>query len=163
MTFICDLDFSVQGYVETFKELSNSMSELTNSPYLYLSGFRTQELGFPPSKLLTHCYRYLKLRKTFGKFCRSYSELLSKFGEISFQEYVSEGTFHLVFYGDLVYILKRVKCEENFISSGSKIFQRLQRRKYDQGIIEKTIGLVLDSSTAFVQIFPILKYCTLTV
>ena len=29
--------------------------------------------------------------KTFGKFFRSYSDLLSKFGEISFQEYVTEG------------------------------------------------------------------------
>ena len=38
------------------------------------------------SKLLTQGYRYHKLRKTFGKFFRSYSELLSKFGDISFQE-----------------------------------------------------------------------------
>ena len=30
------------------------------------------------SKLLTQGYRYHKLRKTFGKFFRSYSELLSK-------------------------------------------------------------------------------------
>ena len=36
------------------------------------------------SKLLTQGYRYHKLRKTFGKFFRSYSELLSKFGDISF-------------------------------------------------------------------------------
>ena len=32
------------------------------------------------SKLLTQGYRYRKLRKSFGKFLRSYSELLSKFG-----------------------------------------------------------------------------------
>ena len=37
------------------------------------------------SKLLTQGYRYHKLRKTFGKFFISYSELLSKFGAISFQ------------------------------------------------------------------------------
>ena len=40
------------------------------------------------SILLTQGYRYHTLRKTFGKFFRSYSELLSKFGAISFQEYV---------------------------------------------------------------------------
>ena len=39
--------------------------------------------------------------------------LLSKFGEISFQEYVTEKIFHQVFYGDLVYKLRRVKCEAN--------------------------------------------------
>ena len=42
------------------------------------------------SKLLAQVYKYHKLRKTFGKFFRSYSELLSKFGAISFQEYVSK-------------------------------------------------------------------------
>ena len=40
------------------------------------------------SKLLTQGYRYHKLRKTFGKFFRWYSEVLS-FGAISFQDYVS--------------------------------------------------------------------------
>ena len=51
---------------------------------------------------------------TFG----SYFELLSKFGAISFQEYVSKGITHPVFYGDLVYKLRRVNGEANFISSG---------------------------------------------
>ena len=55
------------------------------------------------SKPLTQGYRYNKLRKTFGRFFRSYSELLSKFCAISFQEYVSKGITHSVFYGDLVY------------------------------------------------------------
>ena len=32
------------------------------------------------SKLLTQGHRYHKLRKTFGKFFRSYSNMLSKFG-----------------------------------------------------------------------------------
>ena len=75
------------------------------------------------SKLLTQGYRYHKLRKTFGKFFRSYTDLLSKFGEISFQEYVTEGISHPVFYGGLVYKLRRVGCEANFVSSGSKIVQ----------------------------------------
>ena len=35
------------------------------------------------SKQLTQGYRYHKLRKSFGKFFRLYSGLLSKFGEIS--------------------------------------------------------------------------------
>ena len=34
------------------------------------------------SKLLTQSFRYHKIRKTLGKFFRSYSELLSKFGEL---------------------------------------------------------------------------------
>ena len=84
------------------------------------------------------------LRKTFGKFLRSFSELLSKFGEISFQEYISEVISHPFFYGDLVYKLRRVKCEANFVLSGLKIVKRLRRRKYDPVIIERTICLVFD-------------------
>ena len=100
-----------------------------------------------------------KLRKTFGKFFRSYSELLSKFGDISFQEYLSKGISHPVFYGDLVYKLSRVKDTPNFFSSGSKIVKRLRRRQYDPVIIERTIGLVLGPSTALYEHF--LKHCTL--
>ena len=112
------------------------------------------------SKLLTQGYRYHKLRKTFGKFLRSYSELLSKFGDILFQEYVFKGISHPVFYSDLVYKLRRVKDTPNFISSGSKIVKRLRRRQYDPLIIETTIGLVLGPCTALCRLF--LKHCTLT-
>ena len=55
------------------------------------------------SKILTQGNRYHMLRKTFGKFFRSYSDLLSKFCEISFQEHVTKRISHLVVYGDLVY------------------------------------------------------------
>ena len=112
------------------------------------------------SKPLTQGYKYHKLRKTFWKFFRSYSELLSKFGAISFQEYVSKGLTHPVFYGDLVYKLGRVKGEANFISSGSKIVKHLRRRQYGPAIIESTIGLVLGPFTALCRSF--LKRCTLT-
>ena len=112
------------------------------------------------SKLLTQGYRHHKLRKTFGKFFRSYSELLSKFGDISFQEYLSKGISHPVFYGDLVYKLRRVKDTTNFFSSGSQIVKRLRQRQYDPVIIERTICLVLGPSTALYE--PFLKHCTLT-
>ena len=49
------------------------------------------------SKFLTHGNSYHELRKTFGKFLRSYSELLSKFGAKSFQDYISQGITHPVF------------------------------------------------------------------
>ena len=109
-------------------------------------------------KILTQGCRYHKLRKTFGKFFRSYSDLLSKFGEILFQEYVTEGISHPVFYGDLVFKLRRVRCEASFVSLGSK--KRIRRRKYDPLIIEWTIGLVLGPSIVLYRSF--LEHCTLT-
>ena len=100
------------------------------------------------------------VRKTFGTFFRSCSDLLSKFSETSFQGYVTEDIFHPVFYGDLVYKLRRVRCEANFVSSFSKIVKRLRRRKYDTLIIERTIYLVLGPSTSLYRSF--LEHCILT-
>ena len=54
----------------------------------------------------------------------------------------------------------RVTDTPNFMSSGSKIVKRLQRRQYDPLIIERTISLVLGPSTALYR--PFLKHCTLT-
>ena len=122
-----------------------------------VSDFNSKNLQLP-SKLLAQGYRYQKLRKTFGKLFRSYSDLLSKFGDLSFQEYVTEGISHPVFYGDLVYKLRRVRCEENFVSSGSKIVKRL--RKNDPLTIKRVIGLVFGPSTVLCRSF--LKYCDLT-
>ena len=65
--------------------------------------------------LLTQGYRHRKLRKTIGKFFRSYSELLSKFGEISFHVYFLKESLPRSS-GDLVYKLRRVKYEANFVS-----------------------------------------------
>ena len=124
-------------------------------------------------KVLTQGYRYHKLRKTFGMLFRSYSELilyimihavldlLSKFSEISFQEYVSEEISYPVIYGYRIFKLRRVKCVANFVSWGSKIpvVKCLPRRKYDPVIIERTIGLVLGPSTALYRSFQ--KRCTL--
>ena len=77
-----------------------------------------------------------------------------------FLEFVSEEISPPVFYGDLVFKLRRVKCEANFVWSGSKIVKRLRRRKYDPEIIERTIGFVLGPPTALYRLF--LKHCTLT-
>ena len=101
---------------------------------------------------------YFSIDLRFDCIFKSYSELLSKFCDISFQEYVSKGISHPVFYGDLVYNLRRVKDTANFISSGSKIVKRLRRRQYHPLIIERTIGLVLGTYTALYK----LKHYTLT-
>ena len=88
------------------------------------------------------------------------SQLLTKFGEISFQEYASEGISYPVFYSDIVYKPRRVKGIANFVSSGSKVIKRLRCQKYDPVIIERTIGLVFGPSTALYRSF--LELCTLT-
>ena len=115
------------------------------------------------SKLLQNCWHRVIDVTSFEKHLESsldHTQLLSKFGDISFQEYLSKGISHPVVYGDLVYKLRRVKDTPNLFSSGSKIVKRIRRRQYDPVIMERTIGLVLGPSTALYE--PFLKHCTLT-
>ena len=116
------------------------------------------------SKLLQNCWHRVIDITSFEKHLEHSLDhtlnFCSKFGDISFKEYLSKGISHPVFYGDLVYKLRRVKDTPNFISSGSKIVKRFRRRQYDPVIIERTIGLVLGPSTALYE--PFLKHCTLT-
>ena len=116
----------------------------------YVFDFHSKNLQIT-SILLSQGYRYHKLRKTFEKFFRSYSELLSKFGAIPFQDHVTKGISHPVFYSDHVYKLRRARGSTHFIPSGTKIVKCLQRRQYDPWIIEKTIRLVFGPLYSHVQ------------
>ena len=70
---------------------------------------------------------------SFEKHLESSSvHILSFCKHLSFQEYISEGISHLVFYGDLDFKLRRIKGTVNFVSSGSKIVKRLRRRNMTQ-------------------------------
>ena len=66
------------------------------------------------------------------EFFRSYSELPSKCGTKSFQK--------ICFNGDLIFRLRRITGDANFITSGSKIIKRLRRRQNDPVIMERTMS-----------------------
>ena len=112
------------------------------------------------SKLIQNCFHGVIDISSFEKHLESSLNFCQIFGDISFQEYLSQGISQPVFYGDLVYKRRRVKDTPNFFSSGSKIVKRLRRRQYDPVIIERTIGLVFGPSTALYE--PFLKHSTLT-
>ena len=112
------------------------------------------------TQILSSIIFYMNIIFIVQRLFDSNSEILSKFGDVSFKEYVSKGIAHPVFYGNLVNKLRRVKDTPNFISSGSKIVKRLRRRQYDPLIIERTICLVLGPFTALSR--PFLKHYTLT-
>ena len=141
-----------QGWVVTFQDSHRMVIIFRN--WLDLLGvvlaFWTSILKI--SKLLLNCWHRVIDITSFEKhlessldhtpnFCRTFSDN-------SFQEYLSKGISHLVFYGDLVYKLRRAKGTPNFISSGSKIVKRLGRRQYEPLISERNRGLVIGPSTA---------------
>ena len=108
------------------------------------------------SKLLKNCWHRVIDITTFENHLESSLDHTPNFWRnlvISFQECVFKGISHPVFYGDLVYKLRRVKDTPNFISSGSKIVESLRRRQYDPCLIERTIGLVLGPCTALYWTF----------
>ena len=100
------------------------------------------------SKLLSQGYRYHKLCKTFGKICQIILRTLIKIWCYTCSRTCNKRNLPPSISGDLVYKLRRARGSTNFIASETKIVKRLRRRQYDQGIIEKTIGLVLGPYTA---------------
>ena len=72
------------------------------------------ECKYVLDKVILRVIDITSFEKHLKKFFRSYSKLLSKFGDISFQEYVSKGISHPVFYGDLVLQTKESKRHTKF-------------------------------------------------
>ena len=97
-TSFLDLNIKVIGsdiHTSVYDKRDDFGFPIVNFPWLSGDVPRLPSYGIYISQLVrfARCctsvgYRYHKLRKTFRKFFRSYSELLSKFGDISFQEYL---------------------------------------------------------------------------
>ena len=132
---------------------TNGYSSIISIPKIFIGHVHVCQLIKSPKEL-----ENLKMAEATKCVNQMNVKIRSTFGDISFQEYVTKGISHPVFYGDLVYKLRKVKDTPNFISSGSKIVKRLRRRQYDTSIIERTIGLVLGSLTAMYR--PFLKHLT---
>ena len=64
-------------------------------------------------KLLKQGYRYHKLRKTFCKFYRRYPDLSQKYN-CSLKSLLQQGISQPLFYGDLIYKLKKIQSSINF-------------------------------------------------
>ena len=85
----------------------------------YVTDFNTRNKFFT-QKLLKQGYRYHKLGKTFSKFYRRYYNLISKF-QVGLKSLLRQGLSEPVFYGDLVYKLKKIVGSNNFSALFIKI------------------------------------------
>ena len=68
--------------------------------------------NFCTAKLLKQCYRYHKLRK-FSKFYHRHSEMIVEY-KVGLEALLQQGISEPVFYGDLVYRLKRIVGQPYF-------------------------------------------------
>ena len=108
-------------------------------------------------KLLKQGYRYHKLRKTFSKFYRRYYDLISKF-QVGLKSLLRQGLSEPEFYGDLVYILKKIVGSNNFSAQFIKIIFDYRKVGYNINALKQTACLVVNPIT--VGNFAFLFNCT---
>ena len=75
-------------------------------------------------------------------------------------EYITLGISQPELYGDIVNKIRRIKGKQHNHRKYIRIIKRLLYRGYDPTVTKRTLGMVLDQSTALYQ--RILKICTLT-
>ena len=86
------------------------------------------------AKLLKQGYRYHKIRKAFSKFYHRHSELIVKYN-IGLKSLLQQGISEPIFYGDLVYKIKRIIGKHNFSDQFKKIVKRYINVGYNLDIM----------------------------
>ena len=97
---------------------------------------------FLAAKLLKQGYRYHKIRKAFSKFYHRHSELIVKYN-IGLRTLLQQGISEPIFYGDLVYKVKRIVGKPNFSDQFKKIVKRYIRIGYNLDVMRQSACLVL--------------------
>ena len=98
------------------------------------------------NKLLKQGYRYHKLRKTFSKFYRRNTSLISKY-KCNLRTLLRQGISHPEFYGDVIYKLRKIKGHTHFQDLFPRRIRKFIKKNYDPVILQRTACLVIDPST----------------
>lgn len=111
-------------------------------------------------RLISQGYRYHKLRKTFSKFFHRNSTLVEKY-KCSLRKLIILGISHPDFYGDITYKIRKIRTSQNFYLLFPRLLKKYISRGYNQSILFRTAGLVLDHDV--VDHFKSLLGCTVTI
>ena len=84
-----------------------------------------------------------KFRKTFSKFYRRHYELISKF-DVGLKTLLREGLSEPEFYGDLVYIFKKLIGRNDFYFQFRQIITRYRRIGYNFNAMRQSACLVFN-------------------
>ena len=98
---------------------------------------------FLTAELLKQGHRYHTIRKAFSKFYHRHSELIVKYN-IGLKTLLQQGISEFIFYGELVYKLKRIVGKSNFSDQFKKIVKRYIRVGYNLDIMRLSTCLVLN-------------------
>ena len=97
-------------------------------------------------KLLKEGYGHHKLCKAFSKLYNRHSELIVKYN-ICFKTLLQQGISEPVFYGDLVYKLKRIVGKPNFSVQFKKIIKCYLKVGYNVDIMRQSACLFVNPIT----------------
>ena len=100
------------------------------------------------AKSLKQGYRYYKIRKAFSKFYHRHSELIVIYN-IGLKTLQQQGISEPIFYGDLVYKIKRIGEKYNFSDQFKKIVKRYKMVGYNLDIMRQSAYLVLNPITVY--------------
>ena len=84
-----------------------------------------------------------KLRKTFSKFYRRHSDLVTKFN-VGFKSLLQQGLSEPEFYGDLVYKFRKTYACNYFSTQFRKIILRYKKIGYNINVIRQTAFMVVN-------------------
>ena len=98
------------------------------------------------AQLLRQGYRYFKIRKAFSKFDHRHSALVEKYN-VSVKTLLQQGISEPEFYGDLVYIFRKIVGKSNFSEQFRKLINRYKRNGYNLDIMRQTACLVINPIT----------------
>ena len=109
------------------------------------------------AKLLNQVNRYHKLRKSFSKFYRRHSDLVSKFN-VGLKSLLQQVLSEPEFYGDLVYKFRKIYACNDFSTQFRKIILRYKKIGYNIYVIRQTACMAVNPIT--VNNFASLFNCT---
>ena len=127
----------------------------------HVDDFNTRNKGLT-AKLLRQGYRYHKLRKAFSKFHRRHFDIVSKYNvghNVGLETLLLQGLSELQFYGDLVYIFRKIVGKNDFPYHFKKIIVRFKKIGYNIDVLRQTACLVVNPIT--VNNFAYLFNCTM--
>ena len=95
------------------------------------------------AKLFRQGYRYHTIRKAFSKFYRRHFDIVSKYN-VGLKTLLLEGLSEPEFYGDLVYIFRKIIGKNDFPYHFKKIIVCYKKIGYNVDVLRKTACLVVN-------------------
>ena len=115
--------------------ISRNVFSLPECLVMFLTNTRNKLLT---AKRLNPGYRYHELRKAFSKFYRRHFDLVSKFS-VGLKSLLQQGLSKPEFYGDLVYMFRKLYARNDLSTQFRKISLRYIKIGYNINLIRQTV------------------------